>query len=63
MVTLLTPDSRTLAVGLLGFEGQYFSNQGVMFAGLALATVPVLLAYLALQKYVVKGVSFSGASK
>lgn len=63
VVTLLTPDSRTLAVGLLGFEGQYFSNQGVMFAGLALATVPVVLAYLALQKYVVKGVSFSGASK
>jgi len=63
VVTLLTPGSRTLAVGLLGFQGQYFSNQGVMFAGLALATLPVIAIYLFMQRYVVRGLALGGSGK
>jgi len=63
IVALALPDSRTLAVGLLGFQGQYFSNQGVMFAGLAIATLPVVAAYLILQRFLVQGIALGGSGK
>lgn len=51
----------TVPVGVFSFVGQYVSDYGLVFAGLALAALPVLVVFLLLQRYVIKG--FSGGLK
>jgi ABC-type glycerol-3-phosphate transport system permease component len=55
---------RTLPLGLanIAITSQYHSDYGMLFAGLVLATVPILVIYLALQRHIVKGVT-AGALK
>ena len=57
IVLLTKPEAKTLPVGLLSFRGQYFTDLGVLFAGLVIATGPILLAYLVFQRRVTKGVT------
>lgn len=40
--------------------GLYSNDYGVMFAGIVVAAVPVIIAFLFLQKYYVEGISSSG---
>lgn len=57
IVLMTRPEAKTLPVGLLSFRGQYFTDLGVLFAGLTIATGPILLAYLLFQRRVTKGVT------
>lgn len=57
IVLLTKPEAKTLPVGLLSFRGQYFTDLGVLFAGLVIATGPIVLAYLVFQRRVTKGVT------
>ena len=54
----------TLALGLAGLAvtSQYRTDYGILFAGLAIVTLPLLAVYILLQKHLVKGVA-SGAVK
>jgi arabinogalactan oligomer/maltooligosaccharide transport system permease protein len=55
-IMLTDPTSQTLAVGLYSFVSQAFSNNWSIFAaGAVLAAVPVMIVFLALQKYIVGG--------
>jgi ABC-type glycerol-3-phosphate transport system permease component len=56
--------ARTLPLGLanLAITAQYRSDQGMLFAGLMLVTLPILAIYVFLQKHLVKGVT-AGAVK
>ncbi|MEE1801310.1 carbohydrate ABC transporter permease [Streptomyces sp. NPDC101062] len=45
----------TVPVGVFAFVGQYVSDYGLVFAGLVLAALPILLVFLLLQRYVIKG--------
>ncbi|GAA1194614.1 carbohydrate ABC transporter permease [Streptomyces hebeiensis] len=54
-------DKETVPVGIFSFVGQYVSDYGLVFAGLVLAALPVLLVFLLLQRYVIKG--FAGGLK
>ncbi|MFJ2114713.1 MULTISPECIES: carbohydrate ABC transporter permease [unclassified Streptomyces] len=51
----------TVPVGVFSFVGQYVSDYGLVFAGLVLAGLPVLVVFLLLQRYVIKG--FAGGLK
>jgi raffinose/stachyose/melibiose transport system permease protein len=51
----------TVPVGVFAFVGQYVSDNGLVFAGLVLAALPVLVVFLFLQRYVIKG--FAGGLK
>lgn len=53
--------SETLPVVIYGFVGQYAADWGLIFAGMLIAVVPVLVMYLLLQRYVIRG--FSGGLK
>ena len=57
IVLLNSPENKTLAIGLLGFQGQFLTNEGALFAGLAMATFPILIAYLLLQRNITKGLT------
>lgn len=56
--------ARTLPLGLanLAITAQYQGDQGMLFAGLMLVTLPLLAVYVALQNHLVKGVT-AGAVK
>ena len=44
------------------FKGQYQTQWNVLFAGLVLATLPMMLVYFALQRYMIDGMT-AGAVK
>ncbi|MEW2353820.1 carbohydrate ABC transporter permease [Spirillospora sp. NPDC029432] len=45
----------TVPVRIFAFVGQYVSDYGLVFAGLVLAALPILVVFLLLQRYVIKG--------
>ena len=53
-------DMRTLPIGITIFQGRYSTEYGPMMAAAALAAVPVTLAFLILQKQIIKGISLTG---
>ena len=57
---LQAPGSRTIPVGLLDFKGQFASNTGAIFAGLTLATIPLIIVYLVFNRTITKGVALGG---
>ena len=62
-VFLTDPDQQTLAVGLFGYVSEQTSTNWTIFAaGAVLAAVPVMVVFLALQRYIVNGL-VSGSVK
>jgi raffinose/stachyose/melibiose transport system permease protein len=60
---LLSSDAhKTIPVGLLNFQGQFASNNTGLAAGILIAVVPILLAYIFLQRWIVGGLT-AGATK
>ena len=53
-------DMRTLPIGITIFQGHYDIQYGLLMAAAALAALPVLLAFLAFQKHIIKGISLTG---
>ena len=55
---LVDMESRTVAVGLQQFiGGQYSENWGPFAAGSIIASVPIVIIFLSLQKYIVNGLT------
>jgi raffinose/stachyose/melibiose transport system permease protein len=52
---LTTSDTRTIAPAISAFFSQYSSNLGAAAAASLMGMMPVLIAYLFLQKYFIKG--------
>ena len=59
---LSSPTWKTLPFSVLEFTGQYSSNYAVQFAVMALTAAPAVIVYIALNKYITKGVAM-GAVK
>ncbi|WP_028611731.1 carbohydrate ABC transporter permease [Paenibacillus harenae] len=62
MMVLPAGQAKTMIVELFYYVGEFSSRWDMIFAGTTMSLVPVLIAFLSLQKYFVKGVS-SGAIK
>ena len=55
---LVDMNSRTVAVGLQQFVGgQYSTNWGPFAAGSILASIPIVIIFLSLQKYIINGLT------
>ena len=55
---LLTSDSlMTLQTGLYKFQGPNLADYPVLMAGLTIAALPIILVYLAMQRYIMKSLS------
>ncbi|MFC4453826.1 carbohydrate ABC transporter permease [Deinococcus sonorensis] len=54
------PEKMTLPVGITTFSQRYVTDYGKLMASTALAAVPVLIAYLVAQRYLVAGLATSG---
>ncbi len=60
ITTLLTDDGVTITVGLLNFQGQYGTNWPYLTAAIIMVIVPLLVIFIALQKYFVTGLTAGG---
>lgn len=60
MIYLRTQEKKTLQLGLRMFISQYGAEYGLIMAASVIALIPVLIVFIALQKYFVKGIAMSG---
>ena len=62
LIYLTTESKKTLQIGLKMFISQYSAEYGLIMAASVLSLIPVLVVFLALQKYFVSGIT-TGAVK
>ena len=61
-VNFTNPNLMPIQQGLFVFQGQYFTQYELLMAANVITTLPIILVYLALQKYIIKGIT-AGAIK
>ena len=61
-LVLVKPELHTLPIAIRTFVGTFSSDYGNMMAALVMTVVPVIIVYIALQKYIIGGV-VAGAVK
>lgn len=60
LLALLIFDSRhlmPLQVALMAFQGEYITKYHLLMAGLTIAALPIIMVYVFMQKYIIKGVT------
>lgn len=62
LVFLQSDEKKTLMVGITGFQGRYSLSIPTIMAGMTIATIPLLAAYLFGQRYFITGLT-AGAVK
>ena len=62
LIILNSENSKTVPVGLLNFQGQFANNNTGLAAGILIAVVPILIAYILMQRWIVGGLT-AGATK
>ncbi len=60
VLMLTSPKLKTLPVGLLQLQGEYTSDWPAIMSGLAIATLPILLIFILLQRYFVRSLAGLG---
>ena len=60
LYVLFSPERLTLPAGLKLLQGAYTTDYPVIMAGATVASVPVLILYVFVQRYVIEGVASSG---
>lgn len=57
LLFLKTDVNKTLPLALLEFRGQYLTDYPLLFSGVIVATIPMLVAYVFLQRYFIEGMT------
>jgi raffinose/stachyose/melibiose transport system permease protein len=57
LLLITDPAKRTLPLTLLGFTGEYLTDYPLLFTGVVLASAPLALAYVFLQRWFVAGLT------
>jgi len=57
MLFLQDQERRTITIQLYMFVGEHVTNWSLLFPGMVLSVVPLLIVYLFLQKYIIKGIA------
>jgi multiple sugar transport system permease protein len=60
MIVSNDPELYTVPVGLASFSGEFNTDWELIMAGASVATIPTLIVFILLQKYIVRGVVMSG---
>ena len=56
LIVLTGSSSYTLPVGVAGLQGEFAVDYGIIFAGAALAALPMIIFFLVFQRYFLEGV-------
>jgi len=57
LLLINSESKKTLPLALLQFQGEFMTNFPVIFAGVIIASAPIVIAYIFLQRYFVEGVT------
>ena len=60
LIVTNSADNFTVPVGLAAFAGEFATEWNMIMTGAAVATLPVLVVFMLLQKYIIRGVILSG---
>ncbi|MEP4034606.1 carbohydrate ABC transporter permease, partial [Roseibium polysiphoniae] len=60
LLLLTQPSLKTLPVGILQLQGEFTSDWPAVMAGLSIATAPVVLLFILLQRYFVRSLAGLG---
>lgn len=60
LVVANTPDTRVITIGIALLQGQRDTPYNILMMGSFIATLPMLLFFVILQRYFIEGVSMSG---
>ncbi|MEU7527185.1 carbohydrate ABC transporter permease [Saccharothrix sp. NPDC042600] len=55
------PEQMTLSAGLATLKGEHFTDYPVLMAGSLLATLPVIVVFIVMQRRVLEGIAFTGS--
>lgn len=62
LLLIQSPDKETIPLRLLNFQGEFLTNYPLLFTGVVIASIPVTVLYVLLQRYFVEGMT-AGAVK
>ena len=51
------PGKKTIPLALLNFQGEFLTDYPLLFTGVIVASAPIVLAYLFLQRYFIAGIT------
>jgi raffinose/stachyose/melibiose transport system permease protein len=57
LLFLQDPDKKTLPVALLDFTGEFLTDYPLLFTGAVIASTPIVIAYVFLQRYFIAGMT------
>ena len=60
MIYLNADNNKTIQLGLASLKSLYSSEYGLIMAGTVCALIPMIVIYLAAQKYLINGITFNG---
>jgi len=60
LIVINSEEMKPLSVGLASFHGLYETNWPLLMAASTLALVPIILVFIAAQKYFVRGIALTG---
>ena len=55
-----SPELRTVTIGLTTFQSEYGAQWNLLLAGAVISVIPLLVIYIAAQRYVVEGIATTG---
>jgi multiple sugar transport system permease protein/raffinose/stachyose/melibiose transport system permease protein len=60
LLVISDESKKTLPLGLVAFRGEYANDWGAMMAAITIATAPLLLLYIVLQRHFIRSLAGIG---
>ena len=61
LIVISDKDKAPLSVGLASFQGQFVTDRPVLMAAATMASLPMIIRFLVLQKQFIQGIAFTGS--
>ncbi|MFF5210905.1 carbohydrate ABC transporter permease [Streptosporangium sp. NPDC000396] len=61
LVVNTDPEKMTLSAGLAALHGEHVTEYPVLMAGSLMATLPIIVVFVVLQKQLIQGIAFTGS--
>ncbi|MGW4474491.1 carbohydrate ABC transporter permease [Nonomuraea sp. NPDC004354] len=61
LVVNTDPEMMTLSAGLASLRGQYLTDYPILFAGSVVASLPVIVLFVVMQRQLIAGIAFTGS--
>ncbi|AWP26803.1 carbohydrate ABC transporter permease [Paenibacillus sp. Cedars] len=60
LIMTSSEDMRVLSIGISSFQGQHSTDYPLLMAGALMATLPIIILFIFLQRYFIEGIAMNG---